>query len=166
LDSHDDCPDRGRKSCPVVSGRRRATGPEPPNGNLDCALTGCRALVADDQASVLMLVSRILKGMGLEVVTVDDGDKAVEVFSRSPLEVDICVLDVGMPGPSGFEVCRNMRQARPDVPVIFLTGYEGRDLESQIARLWPASLLRKPCDATAIRAAVGKALCPDACGVA
>jgi DNA-binding response OmpR family regulator len=64
-------------------------------------------LVADDDADIRDLVAFKLEQAGLEVVTVSDGQSAVETArERRP---DLAVLDVSMPGLSGIDVCRMLR---------------------------------------------------------
>lgn len=157
------CAHRGQETCPIVGGHRQFAAPDAATPWPDCRLCGRRVLVVDDQASILALISRALGNMGLRVTTAEDGYKALDIFNRSPLDVDLVVLDIGMPGPNGFEVCRNMRQVRPDIPVLFLTGYEGLDLETQLAGFRPAMLVRKPCAPAVLRQTVGGILCGPPC---
>jgi two-component system, OmpR family, response regulator ResD len=81
-------------------------------------LPGARVLVADDDEHILELVGRYLTRAGFEVETAADGDETMRrIRERRP---DLVVLDVLMPGPDGFEICRRLGP-RPDLPIIFLT---------------------------------------------
>ena len=78
-------------------------------------------MVADDDPITRELLVFRLQAEGHEVVAVEDGDSALaEVRARVP---DIAVLDVNMPGMSGFDVCRLLREdpATARLPVIMLT---------------------------------------------
>ncbi|MFC1736875.1 response regulator transcription factor [Candidatus Hydrogenedentota bacterium] len=77
-----------------------------------------KILVVDDERHILDVLEYSLSKDGYEVVTASNGNEALEkVESESP---DMLILDVMMPGPDGFEVCREMR-AKSDVPIIILT---------------------------------------------
>jgi DNA-binding response OmpR family regulator len=77
-----------------------------------------KILVADDDLDLLGLVAYSLTNAGYLVVKASDGHAALATFdSESP---DLVILDINMPGTSGFEVCTAIR-ARGDVPVMMLT---------------------------------------------
>ena len=77
-----------------------------------------RILLADDEQSILTLLSYPLSQDGYEVVRASSGAEALERFAES--EFDLVVLDVMMPSVDGLEVCRRMR-ASSSVPIIMLT---------------------------------------------
>ena len=77
-----------------------------------------RILLADDEQSILTLLSYPLRQDGYEVVRASSGVEALERFEES--EFDLVVLDVMMPHIDGLEVCRKLR-ASSSVPIIMLT---------------------------------------------
>jgi DNA-binding response OmpR family regulator len=81
-------------------------------------VNGQRALVVDDDATVADVLSRYLAREGFTVQVVVDGPSALETASRVP--PDVVVLDLGLPGLDGLEVCRRLREVGP-VPVVMLT---------------------------------------------
>ncbi len=84
-------------------------------------------LVADDDADILSLVRLRLERSGYEVVTAHDGTEALALaHARRP---DVAIFDVSMPGLSGFDVTRLLREANAQLPVILLTA---RALESDV----------------------------------
>ena len=77
-----------------------------------------KILVADDDLDLLGLVAYSLSQAGYLVVKVSDGHAAISTFdAEAP---DLVILDINMPGASGFEVCTAIR-ARGDAPVMMLT---------------------------------------------
>jgi DNA-binding response OmpR family regulator len=77
-----------------------------------------KILVADDDLDLLSLVAYSLSNSGFLVVKASDGPEALAVFeTEAP---DLVILDINMPGASGFEVCTAIR-ARGDTPVMMLT---------------------------------------------
>ncbi|MEB7505995.1 response regulator transcription factor [Arthrobacter koreensis] len=82
-----------------------------------------RILIVEDEESFSDPLSYLLEREGFDVAVVDNGLDAVAEFDRSG--ADLVLLDLMLPGQSGTEVCRQLRQ-RSDVPVIMLTA---RDAE-------------------------------------
>ena len=77
-----------------------------------------RVLVVDDEESIRKLVEYNLVQAGFEVVTAADGNTAMEMARG---EVDLLVLDLMLPGLSGVEVCKRLRQDGSKLPIIMLT---------------------------------------------
>ncbi len=78
-----------------------------------------KVLVVDDEEYIRDLVSSALRIAGFESHTAPDGMRGLaSVSANTP---DLVILDVGLPGIDGFEVCRRMRSDGDDTPVIFLT---------------------------------------------
>lgn len=75
-------------------------------------------LVVDDEEDIVTLMRDFLEAAGYTVLTAHDGPTALDLLRREP--VDCLLLDVMMPGISGFEVLRRIRETR-DVPVLFLS---------------------------------------------
>jgi len=79
-------------------------------------------LLADDNADVRMALEYMLRAQGYHVVSVGDGDAAVAALAENP--VDLVLLDVLMPGRSGFSVCRHIKSHAETrlIPVVLITG--------------------------------------------
>ena len=82
-----------------------------------------RILIVDDDTNLRHTLGYAFRQEGFEVVTAEDGDKALASFRQS--HPDLVILDVMLPGRDGFDVCRALRR-ESDVPVIMLTA---RDTE-------------------------------------
>ena len=80
-------------------------------------------LVVDDEPHITALVTRAIRGQGYDTVTADDGAVATERALQG--DVDLVVLDVGLPTMDGFEVLRTLRGQGSEVPVIMLTARSG-----------------------------------------
>jgi DNA-binding response OmpR family regulator len=121
-----------------------------------------KVLVADDDAQLLGLVARHLKRMGYRVIEAFDGEKAWAAVERE--HPDLVLLDVMMPGMSGWEVCRRIRETpeTAHVPVIMLTGI-GERLNEMTSPLYGANdYLDKPFDLQVFEEKVRGVLRPSA----
>jgi two-component system response regulator RegX3 len=79
-----------------------------------------RILVADDEPSVRESVGYALAQDGFDVDVARDGNEAAEKVSGEAVHYDLLILDIMMPGPSGLDICREVR-SRSAVPIILLT---------------------------------------------
>jgi CheY-like chemotaxis protein len=77
-------------------------------------------LLADDSVTIQKVVELTFMEEDYEVVAVGSGDEAIERLNE--VSPDLVVADVHMPGVSGFEVCREVKQRRPGIPVLLLVG--------------------------------------------
>jgi PAS domain S-box-containing protein len=83
---------------------------------------GETVLVVDDEATIRMLVTETLEELGYAAIEVADGQSALKIL-ESDARVDLLVTDVGLPGMNGREVADAARAIRPDLRVLFITGY-------------------------------------------
>lgn len=88
---------------------------------------GCRVLVADDNVDAADMLGLLFTDVGCEVRLVHDGESAVHEAER--FQPDVAVLDIGMPGMDGYDVCRRIRQTTwgASSVVVALTGW-GQDV--------------------------------------
>ena len=84
-----------------------------------------KILVVDDDRAVREALRRALTLAGYEVETAEDGERAIESIVRSVPEA--VVLDVGLPGVDGLEVCRRLRRLGNRVPILILTARDAVD---------------------------------------
>jgi len=80
-----------------------------------------KILVADDEMSIRLLYSEELKEEGYEVYMASNGREALEVVEKIPL--DLVILDIKMPEMDGIEALRQIKEKRPDLPVVLSTAY-------------------------------------------
>ncbi|MBI5559658.1 MAG: response regulator [Deltaproteobacteria bacterium] len=80
-----------------------------------------KILVVDDEETVGLGISEILKDEGFEAAYVIDGFRAVEEIKRK--DYDIVFMDIVMPGMNGLETFREIKKIRPGAKVILFTGY-------------------------------------------
>ena len=111
--------------------------------------------VVDDEAPVRIALGRLLRLADYEVAAFASGEEFLVSLATSQ---PACVLlDVHMPGLTGFDVIKRMRAANIDIPVVFITASDARDID-QTASQYGARLLRKPFSNDVLLAAVEAAL--------
>ncbi|SMG41858.1 response regulator transcription factor [Paenibacillus aquistagni] len=76
-------------------------------------------LVADDDANIRELVCLFLRNDGFTTVEASDGKEALDVYAST--HVDLVVLDIMMPVMDGWTLCKELRRANPDLPLLMLT---------------------------------------------
>jgi|ERR671932_2100148 twitching motility two-component system response regulator PilH len=84
----------------------------------------CLALVVDDDPTQQLIISKLLKKVGLDVIVASDGVEALEqVQSKSPVLV---ILDILMPRMNGYEVCQRLKsnEKTQNLPVLMYSGQE------------------------------------------
>ena len=78
-----------------------------------------RVLLVEDDHDIAEPLARALTREGYEVTAAGDGQVALQTVLDAP--PDLIILDVGLPGMDGLEVCRNVRDVHPQVPILMLT---------------------------------------------
>ncbi|HLP01495.1 MAG TPA: PAS domain S-box protein [Opitutaceae bacterium] len=101
-------------------------------------------LLAEDNAPIRRVAVAALKHAGYTVHPVGDGIEAVEHFERHADSIDLLFFDVMMPRLSGFEAADRCRAVRPDVPVVFASGYAADSVEQHESIPAGAHVLAKP----------------------
>ncbi len=84
--------------------------------------TGQRVLVVEDDPSVRLLIRDVLEEVGYSAIEASDGAAAVPIL-ESDLAIDLMISDVGLPGMNGRQLADTARSHRPDLPILFVTGY-------------------------------------------
>jgi len=82
--------------------------------------------VVEDEPAIRQLVSRILGRRGYEVLAAPDGETGLRRFSERE-DIDLVLTDIVMPGLDGVGMAQELRSRRPDLPVLFMSGYPGEN---------------------------------------
>ena len=109
-----------------------------------------RILVVDDDPNMLLLVRFNLEQRGWTVVTADDGPSGLKLATEQ--RFDLVILDLMLPGISGFDVCRGLRagDSNRDVPVLMLTARSQMDDFEEASRVGATDYVLKPFDPIAL----------------
>jgi PAS domain S-box-containing protein len=101
-------------------------------------------LLVDDEEVVRDMVGEVLEQEGFEVLRAEDGSQGVARFREERDRVDVVLLDLSMPGLSGEETFRQLREIDPDVRVILSSGYDRDEARGRFGTASPAGFIQKP----------------------
>ncbi|PZX57444.1 two-component system cell cycle sensor histidine kinase/response regulator CckA [Cereibacter changlensis] len=111
-------------------------------------------LLVEDEAPVRAFASRALRMRGFTVLEAENAEEALHTLEDSALEVDVFVTDVVMPGMDGPTWVRRALEDRPEVRVVFVSGYAEECLAGTKARIPNSVFLPKPFSLTELTATV------------
>ncbi len=114
--------------------------------------TGATVLVVDDESEVRGFERRVLEGIGYGVLEATNGADAIDRMAGAA-RVDLLVADLQMPEVCGDEMVRRIRLARPDMPVLYVTGHIDGLMDERSLREGEA-FLEKPFTVAGLREAV------------
>jgi signal transduction histidine kinase/ActR/RegA family two-component response regulator len=128
------------------------SGREVPRGR------GETVMVVDDERSLVALAEETLAELGYEPAGFDSSVAALEAFHAEPQRFDLVLTDETMPDLTGVELAREIRRARPDLPIVLMSGYSGAQLTERAQATGVAEVLRKPLVRRDIAEALSRAL--------
>ena len=108
-----------------------------------------RLLVVDDDRAILTLIGTIALAEGFDVSTTVSGEDAMKQIRQRP--VDLVLLDLRMPGVTGLDVLRAIREISPRVKVVLMTGFGTIDSAVEAVKLGAIDYLTKPFDLPRLR---------------
>jgi two-component system, cell cycle sensor histidine kinase and response regulator CckA len=80
-------------------------------------------LIVEDESQVLEMVAGILSRGGYQVLSAKSGDEALQIGRDFSGSIDLVLTDIVMPGMSGGEVVRQLQQLKPEIHVLYMSGY-------------------------------------------
>lgn len=115
-------------------------------------------LVVDDDESVAMFLTELLRLAGYKVTIMTNSEQALSLFAKNPQFFDLVITDQTMPGITGVELTRKMLQLRSDIPIILCTGYSEKIDDQTAEKMGIKRYLQKPLKAKVLLGAVAKLL--------
>jgi len=104
-------------------------------------------LLAEDQPSIRAALCECLESKGYKILEAQNGIQALEISEQYPGSIDVLVTDVIMPQVRGLELAKRVSEFRPDICVIFMSGYsEDALLENRLLSQKNTTLIQKPFD--------------------
>ena len=125
---------------------------ELPRGN------GETIMIVDDERALVALAEETLAGLGYEPVGFDSSVAALQAFRAEPNRFDLVLTDETMPDLTGTELAGKLRQLRPEISIILMSGYGGTQLTERAQAAGVIDVLRKPLIRRNIAEPVARAL--------
>jgi predicted ATPase/signal transduction histidine kinase/ActR/RegA family two-component response regulator len=125
---------------------------ELPRGN------GETVMIVDDEHALVSLAEETLAELGYEPVGFDSSLAALQAFRAEPKRFDLVLTDETMPDLTGTELAREIRQLRPEISIILMSGYGGTHLSERALAVGVIDVLRKPLIRRDIAEPVARAL--------
>jgi CheY-like chemotaxis protein len=113
-----------------------------------------KILAVEDEPLVRLLVVETLNDAGHTVLEAPDGEVALSIV-KEILDLDLIVTDVRMPKLDGFALAIATQQLRPNLGVLFMTGYMGTEVPAQLSK---AKVMQKPFDPDILVVTINKML--------
>ena len=121
-----------------------------PHGN------GETVMIVDDERPLVALAEETLAELGYEPVGFDSSRAALQAFRAEPQRFDLILTDEAMPDLTGTELAREIRELRPAVPIILMSGHGGAQLAKRAAAIGVNEVLRKPLRARDLAEALAR----------
>jgi CheY-like chemotaxis protein len=106
--------------------------------------SGEMILLAEDDESMRTLYKELLEEFGYSIIAAKDGIDALEKFRSHTSSIGLAILDVVMPGMGGVELYKSMHALKPDIRILFCTGYSADSIEKEISDDPRLHFLAKP----------------------
>jgi PAS domain S-box-containing protein len=125
---------------------------ELPRGN------GQTIMIVDDERALVALAEETLAGLGYDPVGFDSSIAALQSFRAEPNRFDLVLTDETMPDLTGTEIASEIRQLRPEIAIILMSGYGGPQLSERALAAGIIDVLRKPLVRRNIAESVARAM--------
>jgi two-component system, cell cycle sensor histidine kinase and response regulator CckA len=101
-------------------------------------------LLVEDEENMVHLLRKVLSRHGYQALVALDGEEAIDLYHRHKLEIDVVLLDLGLPKIAGWDVILKMKEENPGVKVVVASGYIEPELKSEMYRAGVKDFVYKP----------------------
>lgn len=115
-------------------------------------------LVVDDEPEIRKLVSAMLSNSGYNIILADTGEQAIKLFRKQMNSIDLLLTDVVAPGMAGPTLADQLTELKPDLRVLFMSGYDNRQIVQKYVVEKGYLLLSKPFTVAQLEEKVNEAL--------
>ena len=138
----------------------RVAPPSPSRGAADEQDRPRRILLVEDQDVVRSVTRRLLEAAGYQVVEAQSGRDALSLPGEQLTQIDLLLTDVVMPAMSGMDIAQRLAEIRPDLPVLYMSGFTRDEVLHDARTDRPAHFLQKPFTRDQLLAKIKAALAP------
>ena len=100
-------------------------------------------LIIDDEEEVLETSRLALEYLGYKVLTVNTGMEAISIVETAVEDIDLAILDIGLPDIPGDKVCQRIQELRPNIKVVVSTGHMVEDINDDL-KIKAQGIIQKP----------------------
>jgi CheY-like chemotaxis protein len=115
-------------------------------------------LLVDDEDVVRRSAGRVVRQSGHRVIFARSGQEALRIYDETHPRPDLVLMDLNMPGMTGDQAFKGLKEMDPAVPVVFVSGYWDRDLERELRSMGALGFVQKPYEAATLRDAIVQAM--------
>jgi two-component system cell cycle sensor histidine kinase/response regulator CckA len=101
-------------------------------------------LVVEDERLMRRLLQRVLSRQDTSVLLAADGEEALDVYRHHKDEINVVLLDLGLPKISGWEVFNNLKRENPDLSIVVASGYMEPEIKSRMHDAGVEHFIEKP----------------------
>ncbi|MEM7034605.1 MAG: PAS domain S-box protein, partial [Chloroflexota bacterium] len=109
--------------------------------------TASTVLIIDDEEAILHTLTTILQAEGVRTIRATDGREGIKLYQQDQTEIGLVILDLSMPGLSGEETLKQLKQVNPDVSVLISSGYSEIEILPRFIDQDVVGFLQKPYQA-------------------
>jgi CheY-like chemotaxis protein len=117
-----------------------------------------RILFVDDEIPIVKMQRQSLERLGYRVFATTSSTAALDVFTNKPDDFDLVITDMTMPEMTGDRLAAEIKEIRPEIPIILCTGFSGKIMQHESAELHVNKLLMKPVDKAQMSEAIREVL--------
>lgn len=121
-------------------------------------------MVVEDDPTVLAMTTDMLEQIGYTIITADNPAQAIKLCQDSALKIDLIISDVIMPTMNGREMVERIRNIRPDIRVLFMSGYTSDIIASKGVFESGMNFLMKPFNMTSLNDKINEVLREESTG--
>jgi CheY-like chemotaxis protein len=115
-----------------------------------------RILHVDDDPEIRLLIAGSLQEFGYIVATAGTVEEALQL--AEDLKFNLCILDVRLPDGTGIELCQQLRELQPGVPIVYYSAYAEPVEQREALSVCGDGFIKKPASAADLQEAIEKAL--------
>ncbi|MGB7476862.1 MAG: response regulator [Polyangiales bacterium] len=141
---------------PLTSERSLPTEPSLPAIKLPS--TQLLILLVDDEDVVRRSAGRVVRQSGHRVIFARSGEEALRIYDETQPRPDLVLMDLNMPGMTGDQAFKKLKEVDSEAPVVFVSGYWDRDLERELRSMGALGFVQKPYEAATLRDAIVQAM--------
>ncbi|MEI6206331.1 MAG: PAS domain-containing protein [Desulfuromonadales bacterium] len=101
-------------------------------------------LLVEDEVQVLQIARTMLEALGFTVIEASNGKEGLELFQKNAADINLVITDMGMPVMDGYQLFRELKTLKSDLPIIISSGFGDSVVESRIASEDIAGSISKP----------------------